>query len=342
MMINDEEWKQISHHPSYYVSNTGKVKRLESEKCLYHILSKYAHVNLSDEKNNTQGYFIHRLVAEFFIPNPQNLPVVDHIDGNKLNNHVTNLRWSTQSDNTHNHYQKKPRLCTILQCDQKKNVVNIYNSLKEVYDANSDFNKSNLRKALTYKNTYKGFFWYHEEPDKHTNIQKKENVLTDDYVNINKPIKGKNFSHYAIHKYNQSVVNTLNNKHIKPIDNNGYLHIRLYNKDKAGDQLYIRLHKLVYVIFKDGDIDDIIDHIDGNRKNNSIENLENVTRKENTIKAKGNEICMMDMNGKELQTFRCASEACLHCNLPYKKGNSIRDSCLGRQKSAYGYKWKFI
>lgn len=53
-------------------------------------------VILSDNGKN-KTYFVHRLVAAAFIPNPDNLPEIDHIDGNRANNDATNLRWCTRS-----------------------------------------------------------------------------------------------------------------------------------------------------------------------------------------------------------------------------------------------------
>lgn len=52
--------------------------------------------------NKRKTFSIHRLVAAAFIPNPNNKPCVDHIDGNRLNNHVDNLRWATHLENNNN------------------------------------------------------------------------------------------------------------------------------------------------------------------------------------------------------------------------------------------------
>lgn len=69
--------------------------------------------------NKRKDYKIHRLVAEYFIENPDNLQVVNHIDGNKQNNYVNNLEWCTHSDNNYHayktglsHSRKCPVLCT--------------------------------------------------------------------------------------------------------------------------------------------------------------------------------------------------------------------------------------
>ena len=71
----------------------------------------YARVSLNLE-GKSKDYFVHRLVAKYFVPNPDNLPVVNHKDGNKLNNHADNLEWVTSSENNRHAFAtglKKPK-----------------------------------------------------------------------------------------------------------------------------------------------------------------------------------------------------------------------------------------
>lgn len=95
-------WKECKINNSYMVSTDGMVKRVSTGKILNQKLDKdnYLSVNLSmGSRGNTRQVFVHRLVAEAFIPNPENKPLVRHIDGNPVNNCVENLKWVTAKEN---------------------------------------------------------------------------------------------------------------------------------------------------------------------------------------------------------------------------------------------------
>ena len=91
------EWVKIEGF-NYSVSTDGQVRHDPSGRILkpQNSTSDYLYVNLSN-KHNVR--YVHRLVGQAFIPNPENLPQIDHIDGNKKNNHVSNLRWVSVSAN---------------------------------------------------------------------------------------------------------------------------------------------------------------------------------------------------------------------------------------------------
>lgn len=93
-----ETWKIINGYEDYQISNFGNVISLKYGKVrvLKPTMSKgYCHVDLGFRKTKK----IHRLVGIYFIPNPDNKLEINHKDGNKLNNHYTNLEWNTASEN---------------------------------------------------------------------------------------------------------------------------------------------------------------------------------------------------------------------------------------------------
>lgn len=107
-----EFWKSIEQYPHYYVSNLGRVKSdFYNKETILSPRIDWAgrlFVNLYDRGGKMHSTKIHRLVAIAFIPNPQNLPQVNHIDENKTNNNVNNLEWCTAQYNlTYNGLQKR-------------------------------------------------------------------------------------------------------------------------------------------------------------------------------------------------------------------------------------------
>ena len=129
-----EKWVNIENHPSYFISNFGRVFSKKSNKVMKNrVVSKNGYQQIT--LDNSQ-LLVHRLVAQAFIPNPDNKPQINHIDGNKENNAVDNLEWCTNKENCE--HAIKTKLHTfesiskpIAMLDDNFNIIKIYNSSRE-------------------------------------------------------------------------------------------------------------------------------------------------------------------------------------------------------------------
>jgi hypothetical protein len=135
-----ENWKTIKDFNNYEVSSFGNVRRKKcqviycngiitnyKEKLLKQEINreKYNRVTLS-QNNIKKRYQTHRLVAEYFLENPFNKPCVNHIDGDGLNNNVSNLEWCTYSENEKHSYSVLGKINSNrkLNKDQVNDIIN--------------------------------------------------------------------------------------------------------------------------------------------------------------------------------------------------------------------------
>ena len=170
----EEIWKTIKGFENYKVSNTGKVYSLAKNKVMkpWIISSGYYAVYLIDREVSKQ-MLVHRLVALNFIDNPLNKPQVNHIDGDKLNNNVDNLEWTTASENI-NHNKVLGRLDThtarealnkvqtkaVNQLDiETGKIIATYNTISEACKETGSQNGKITMVCQGKRNSHNGYRW---------------------------------------------------------------------------------------------------------------------------------------------------------------------------------------
>ena len=171
VIFMQEIWKDIPNYEGYYqVSNLGRVKstphsKYKKSKILKNIpRNGYLSVILCDEKSK-KNVFVHRLVAQCFVPNPENKPIVNHIDGNKSNPCAYNLEWCTYKENTQHAimnglmFNCKSHYQVIYQFDQNGIIVNAWDSVKSASENLNISQRGIYNCVLGYIKTYKGYIW---------------------------------------------------------------------------------------------------------------------------------------------------------------------------------------
>lgn len=173
----EEEWKVINGYPNYMVSSKGRVKSLNyhntgKERLLTLNKNKSGYLYVCLSKNGVHKYFrVHRLVAEAFIPNPNNLPEVNHKSEIKTQNNVDDLEWCDRKYN-HNYGNRNKKVSSkltngkhskkVFQYDLEENFIKEWACVREI-QRRLGYSNQNISAACLgkYKQSY-GYIWSYQ------------------------------------------------------------------------------------------------------------------------------------------------------------------------------------
>lgn len=342
-----EIWKPIENFYNYEVSSLGNVQNIKTGKMMkLSIKSGYYHVGLTNEYDK-KSFKVHRLVALSFLENAENKSDVNHKDKNKLNNTLDNLEWMTRQENTIHR-----SLGIKIKCNKNKPIFRMdkisgvileqYNSIQDAgiwatinnYTKNSYIGRNAIGNCLTgnSKSAY-GFIWQYEKKyeDLEGEIWKK--IIIENYETDTKQYF---ISNYGRFKDSYGVI-----KENYKVNENGYIKVYVYDKAYA-------LHRLVALAFiENPNNKEQVNHKDGNKINNCVDNLEWVTNKENQIHKFTNhlgnsftrKIIQYDLEMNEIQEFNSIISASKLLNI---SRSNISGVLRNYRKTAGGFIFKYI
>ena len=162
----DKSFVKIPGVSGYLINKKGEIfSEFKGEVMKPALRSGYHFVVIMTDTGKRVNKMIHRLMAETFLPNPDNLPEIDHIDGNALNNNLDNLRWVTKKEN-----QNNPITLSKLKLsaqDISKPVLQLKNGvIVKEYNSINEAAKMNLFSPIAIcmvckgkRKTHKGYMW---------------------------------------------------------------------------------------------------------------------------------------------------------------------------------------
>lgn len=342
----NEIWKIIPEFPIYKISNYGNIKNRKKILKQQIVASGYSSIKLNNENIKNKKFLIHVLVAIAFIPNPDNKPTVNHKDHNKLNNNIDNLEWATMKEqNIHRRKTTnglagaRPVWRINKDTNEKiKKYKSIQSAVDWIFKNKSQFTKhkkgsahiSDVCNNKKGRLTAYGYKWCYADIEEYSD--EEWNDIPSEYINNSLNCK---ISNYGRFKYP-------NNQISNGYENNEYLFIS--HKKKV-----YRLHRLVALVFlPNPENKPVVNHIDGNKLNCNVKNLEWTTYKENTIHAMNtglckdntNKIVQIDLNGNIIGYFNSQIEASQKLGINI---STIRNCCneKSKAKTAGGFIFKY-
>jgi hypothetical protein len=254
---------------SYEISEWGDIRAIGSKTLLK------TYLNNGYKMLQIGGRYVHRLVALTYVdnPDPEKNTVVNHIDGDKLNNHYKNLEWTTQKDNCNKHDKKISHDRKVVKKDLKGNVIEIYDNMIKAGES-VNLTRSAISKACNKINeTAGGFIWdFVDEEHKTERDNKNVDVNLSEAVSLKKVFD--TYDNYYVFKDGR-VYNSFTKKYLKDCVNAKkaqYISLPPKDADKKGKNEYV--HRLVALCFLPNPQNKTrVRHKDGDKSNNRVENL---------------------------------------------------------------------
>lgn len=333
-----EYWKDIINYETYKISTRGNIY----SKKINIIISKstpggYYRVGLFKKDFPKKHFYVNQLVGIHFIKNPNNYPIVDHIDENKLNDYYKNLRWITHSGNTQEYHDKR-KMPIINQYDKDNNLLKEWKDMREIIKENPTYKKNLIYDCINERShTSHDFIWkYKNEKPKRAEVVLKEDEI---FKNIGK-YKKHDFSKYEVSNYGN--IRSIKTKKYRTLQlhESGYYRVNLTTV--GGAKKTKGVHIFVALRFCEGrsEINKIVNHIDEIKKHNYYKNLEWTTHEGNIAHSMGNKVNQIDIEtGNVIKTFDSCSSA--ERMFTTSRIFSIPKVCKGKRNTAYGYKWEF-
>ena len=258
-----EEWRVIKNTLNYEISNCGEVRNKTTKKILKtQLLNGYLGITLKTNNKKTISK-IHRLVATQFLICPDETYVVNHKDGNKTNNHVENLEWISQSENVKHAFRlglNKGKKNKVYQYTLDNVFIREYNSPIDVENETGIPRTRILYVCEGKARKTGGYIWKYSDEYTATQPMPEGKTMTE-YPNYIITNDGKIYN-------SQRKRFLCLKKHV-----NGYIGIALTSYDNKRKNFYA--HRLVALLFIDNPNNyPEVNHIDFDKTNNKIENLE--------------------------------------------------------------------
>lgn len=320
----EEEWKPVDEVPEYLVSNFGNIKGRRGALMTLTI-NDFGYRRASLYVNGKTLYRqAHRLVAQAFLPNPEGLPLVNHIDGNKLNNHVSNLEWVTAKENAekivHPATNNTRRSRKVVQLSREGEMIKIWDSLKQ---AASELNLS----ANSISNACK-------------NAGKKCGLWRWQFLEDYEGPKAGEEWRIVVAGENQITVSNLGRIRL---DGGQIIVGRI--RGAYFHYAEFAVHRLVAEAFCHRPPGmDIVNHKDGNSQNNAAENLEWTTQQKNSAHAHAIGLCRRRpvrrfMPNGEVHEYGSIKAASIASGV---SSGDIVGACQGKKRRPGGCRWEYI